>query len=190
MQDIPRYYEPVLQALTHWIAYKREYFYEHLLPEGAIVAELTQLLSAKLPSGFQVKCETLYKDMDPTVEKLIRADITISECVDGCLELRDVIEVKRYDSAADFDKVIKDADKLSILREALPHVSLLQVVAGQRRAPDKLVTDAHNVVRNNIYPKLKGIERLDVRARICKKAYGTKRPSASGAFAVLLEVSP
>ncbi len=187
MKDVPIYYGSVLQAITHWVAYKQEYFRNHLLPEGAIVAELTQLLSAKLPSGYQVYCETPYKEMDENITKDIRADITVYEHVGAHLELRDVIEVKRYDAASHFTQVIKDSKKLSVLRVNNPNVRLFQIAVGQKKAPGELLTDKLCALPGYIDT---GNADMKLKARICKKAYRTKRESKSGTFAVLLEVHP
>jgi hypothetical protein len=187
MIDPPVYYASVLQALTHWISYKREYFRNHLLPEGALVAELTQLLSAKVPSEYRVYCETLYNEIDESILENIRADITVYEVVGDFLELRDVIEVKRYESKVDFDKVLKDSKKLSILKAGNPDVRLLQIVAGQKKAPREFLTEAHNAQKKIIFSDNND---FFVKARLSKKAYGTKKSSDSGAFAVLLEVQP
>lgn len=187
MHDVPKYYAPVLQAITHWVAYKREYFHNHLLPEGAIVAELTQLLSAKIDFKHRIDCEVMYKDIDNSIAKSIRADITISKTVDGKEPQKDVVEVKRYENKDDFNKILDDSEKLAILSKS-PNIRLFQIVVGQRKQPTELITSNNNAKKGNLYKRGKDI---DVRARICKKAYScTKKDTASGVYALLLEINP
>lgn len=190
MKQVPQYWSPVLQALAHWIAYKKQYYHGHLLSEGAIVAELTQLLSAKIDTNFKIQCERMYKDFVRSLNDQTRVDIVIGDKlkvttkgklkVDG---LTDIIEVKRYEGQ--FSKIEDDFEKLAVLKDACSEARLFQVIVGQHILPDKLFTDNHNVKTGNVYKRDKPIE---ARPRMGKRAYNTKKDSKYGVFAVLIEI--
>lgn len=197
MKDVPIHWHSVLQALAHWVAYKKEYFYGHLLPEGAIVAELTQLIAANINEGQRLECERMYKDFDSSINGQARADIVIGskpvrteeekkshvKKMMSLDDLAEVVEVKRYEG--NFIKTQEDFEKLAQLKVNNPGLRLFQVVVGQRSLPVKLFTKAHSLHRKNLYDGNLG---LDVRARLAKKAYCSKKSVTSGVFAVLLEV--
>jgi len=48
MKEVPHYWQRVLQGLAHWISYKKQYYSGRLLTEGAITAEVSQLIAAHL----------------------------------------------------------------------------------------------------------------------------------------------
>lgn len=200
-EDIPRYWQKVLQALAYWIAYKKEYFHDHLLSEGAIVAELTQLLSANTDSNQRVECERMYKHFCTSISENIRADIVVGVKPEktqkekeekkrkliSLTELTEVIEVKRYET--DFKGIEKDfekLDKLKILKTAKPSLRLFQVIVDQNSRPQKLMNENCRLFTRNIYTGHNG---LDVRSRLSKRAYSTLNTKAGrGVHVVLLEL--
>jgi hypothetical protein len=194
--NVEQYWGAALQGLAYWIAYKQQYFDGHLLPEGAIVAELAQLLAVHIPDTKKVECERLYKDREFLVDTNIRADIVISdkpEKNEDYHELiqkipgsywKEIVEVKRYEQT--FKNIEKDSEKLIKLYSDSQDHHLYQVVVGQGKLPDELFTGDFNLRTRNIYTQS---EDIDVRCRMSKKAYSTKRKNQKGVFAVLLEVS-
>jgi len=191
LKPVEGYWEPVLQALAHWVAYKKQYYSGHLLTEGAIVAELTQLLSAKISDGCRMECERMYKDIHSLCPKGDRlADIVIGNKGMAKNPLKpsnitDVIEVKRHDGSSGLSNVIKDTDKLNDLRAGRKDIRLWQVVVGQRRVQRWAFNKNLNVYTRNVYSGAKG---LDLRPRRGKKAFCTKAKSNNGVFVVLAEV--
>jgi hypothetical protein len=192
MNDLPNHWAPALQALAYWIAYKQQYYSNSLLPEGAIVAELTQLLSSNIENGLRVECEKMYKELDDTILDGGRADIIIGK--KGKLkdkkgskitkdDIREVVEVKRYEGS--FDRLVKDMEKLNALNITWVDVRKYLVVVGQKKLPEKIFTVKYNVKRNNIYT---GNGTFKAIPRIGKKAYPTKKKSTSGAYAALIEI--
>lgn len=192
MADLSNHWASALQALVYWVAYKQQYYSNSLLPEGAIVAELTQLLSSSVDNSIRVECERMYKDIDSTIEDGGRADIIIG--AKGKLkdkkgskvskdDIHEVIEVKRYEGS--FNRLIKDMEKLSVLEIKGTAVKKYLVVIGQKKLPEKIFKNTHNVIRKNIYT---GEGCFEAIPRIGKKAYPTKRKSISGAYAALIEI--
>jgi len=196
MNDVPAHWGNVLQALAHWVAYKKEYFHGHLLPEGAIVAELTQLLSAKIDVKQKLECERMYKEFDSSIKTTIRADIVIGDKpaklkdMQGGVQkhihleqLTEVIEVKRYEGR--WDKTLADFKKLARLKGIKSDLRLFQVIVAQQRLPEKLFNKKYRIFTKNICPETDG---LNVRARMSKKAYFSRKSETNGVFAVLVEV--
>src|SRR4030042_2856517 len=192
MNQIPNHWAPALQALAYWIAYKQQYYSNSLLPEGAIVAELTQLLSSNIDNTLRVECEKMYKEIDSTIEDGGRADIIIG--AKGNLKdkkgskisketIHEVIEVKRYEGS--FNRLVKDMEKLSALNIDGNEGRKYLVVVGQKKLPGKIFNDKHNVKRKNIY---RGEGDFQAIPRMGKKAYPTKKESTSGAYAALIEI--
>lgn len=192
MNELANHWGPSLQALAYWIAYKQQYYANSLLPEGAIVAELTQLLSSNIDNSMRVECEKMYKEIDNTITHGERVDIIIG--TKGTLadkkgskiskeNIHEVIEVKRYEGA--YKRMIKDMEKLSALNIEGTDGRKYLVVVGQKKLPDKIFNNTQNVKRTNIY---QGDKQLQAVPRLGKKAYPTKKESTSGAYAALIEI--
>ncbi len=199
---IPKYWNSTLQALCYWIAYRKEYFYGNLMPEGAIVAELTQLLSTNCDSSLRIECERMYKDFGSNDDSNARMDIcigkrVISSVLDSKMkkaqhhqkflekdDLFEAIEVKRYEG--DIKRLYEDMEKLGKFKVAEQQpIRRFLVVAGQRELPTEFFNKKHNLIRKNIY---KGDAKIVAIPRISKKAYSTKKDSSKGVFAVLIEI--
>lgn len=191
---IPKYWNEILQGLSYWIAYKKQYFKDHLLTEGAIVAELTQLLSAKIESNMRIECERMYKEINPQIIDQSRVDILIGKKTNDKYkngkikklmpnELLEIIEVKRYEG--DWKKVEVDFEKLFKLKKNLPNTRLFQIVVGQEKLPDKIFNSKHNLMRRSIY---NGNVELKTLPRLSKKAFSTKKESEKGVYSILIEI--
>lgn len=124
---IPNWTSDVLQGVTFWMGYRRSYFKDYPLLEGAIVAELCNLLSSKLnpDSDGRVFCEVpisnLIQDHTSRVERdTIRYDLLIAKENKPVRNSRQhnffdsasiVIEVKR--GSASRDDVGSDLQRLA-----------------------------------------------------------------------------
>lgn len=189
----PQYWERVLQALVYWIAYKNQHFSKHLLTEGAIIGELTQQLSAKTDAKQDIECEVMYKHFIDSKNDTTRTDIIIGnkplrlptnkKSNINTQNVTDIVEVKRYEH--NIKNIYKDLEKLAELKETSNKLRLFLIVIGQKKLPEELFTKYHNVRRKNIY---NGTTKLKAHPRMGKKAYGSKRKSENGVFAVLIEV--
>jgi hypothetical protein len=187
MKAIPDHWSYVLQGVAHWIAYKKEYYFGHLLTEGAIVSEITQFLAAKLKGSQIVCCEVMYNKLDTSIVDSTRADIVIYSHKDTLTSenVLEVIEVKRLEKNHEFNKVIEDFEKLARLKNSCANARLFQVVVGQKKLIKTLLNKNHNLYRSNIYT---GQQNLKAFPRLAKKAYGSKVQSEVGVFAVIVEI--
>jgi hypothetical protein len=188
--DIPRYFEPVLQGIAHWVNYKAQYYDGHLLSEGALIGELTQLFSAAVSPPLHVRCERQYKSFGVTQRGQQRVDLAIGELVAGQNDqLRPeglvAIEVKRY-AKNTWRKIEEDLRKLCDLKSAHKGCRAFQLLIGQTDRPDRIFNTNHEMIRKAVF-KENGYQALP---RMSRKSFHTKRTSERGAYAALLEILP
>jgi hypothetical protein len=173
--------DPVLQALSFWIGYKKELYRHHLLSEGAIVSELAFLISSKLKNGEILKCEKQYKQIVKKVNNQSRADILIENQGEPFV----VIEVKRADTG---QKLIEaDLEKLANLKKLKPTLRVFLILVSEGKRPLKYVTEKgesdktfypiHNT-QYSAYPK-----------RVCKSSSSFRSNfRVNSNYAILIEV--
>ena len=77
--DLPSWVDSVLQGITFWLGYKRQYYRGYHLTEGAIVGELTQLLYSNIENNKKVICEKMYKEIIEEWDGLHRLDLLIKD---------------------------------------------------------------------------------------------------------------
>ena len=188
MKDVPKHWEKVLQAAAHWIAYKKQYFDGHLLLEGAIVAELTQLLSAKLDKSMQLKCEMHYKNILGAGKGSKRADLVVGKKESDEFIIHEVIEVKRFEinkKKGNLNEIKKDFEKLSQVTDLNPRPRLFQLIVGQHSLPDVYFNKKkESMKRKNVYQGNKPINAIP---RLSRRAVNR---SGLGGFCLLIEVNP
>jgi hypothetical protein len=198
MNELANHWGPSLQALSYWIAYKQQYYRHHLLTEGAVVGELTQLISANIDSSLKLECESLYKQFDANFPDSKQCDLVIGKKTTrnstkikkrypklNSDEILEAIEVKRYEG--DFKRISKDFEKIYDLRKANPKAQLFTLVVGQKQLPIEIFTDSYNVRKSNIYSGSMSFKAIP---RLGKKAYATKKKSDLGIYSVLIEIDP
>src|SRR5688572_19778057 len=84
-KDLPAWVHKALQGITYWIGHRRCLYRHYPLAEGALVAEICNLIHANLPDRFLLKCEVQYSDFigideKPTVLKeRARVDLVIAQ---------------------------------------------------------------------------------------------------------------
>lgn len=77
--------ERALQGVTYWMGHRRCLYRDYRLSEGALVAEVCNLIHANLPEDLHPLCEVQYStfvESDPMPKILpgrIRADLIVSE---------------------------------------------------------------------------------------------------------------
>ena len=139
--DIPKFIRKALQGVTFWIGHRRCIYRDYPLLEGAIVAEMCNLLFANAESNLKIECETHYKDFSSKIDqnKRIRADIAIFE-KNSDLDtktLKYVIEVKRYSAGETNFK--KDIVRLYELKKILPKIRTFLFIISEAELPSKFV---------------------------------------------------
>jgi hypothetical protein len=181
IQNTIKWLDPVLQALSFWIGYKKELYRHHLLSEGAIVAELAFLINSKLKKNEIVKCEEHYKKIVKQINNQSRADILIEKENQPFI----VIEVKRNNSSK---KLIDfDLKKLANLKKIKPELRVFLILISQRRKPSQYVT--HNGESDKIYYQIKNTEFSAYAKRVCKSSSSFRSNSrVNSNYAILIEV--
>lgn len=143
---VPRWLQQSLQTLAFWVAYQNEVYRHCLLPEGAIVAELTRLLDATIDSGMVVIREPMYRIFLPQGKadwkQATRADLAVIERsqTPESMQIGTVIEVKR--AIAKNDVIDEDLIALSLLKKANPKIRAFLVVVSQVSIPDRWVGES------------------------------------------------
>jgi hypothetical protein len=174
----PVWVDPALQGLAYWMGYRKQLYRHHLLPEGAMVAELATIINGNLGKGERLECEYLYsKATDADDRSLV--DIAI---------LKDdvphtFIEVKRGD--AWIRLLEKDMLKLLRVKSAFPSIRCYLIIGSQGLMPGRFVDSKKGIA-------IKGLSmtRDDVVykvLRVCKAAPSFNKMN-SAMYSCLLEV--
>jgi hypothetical protein len=178
-----------MQGVVHWMGLRDCYFAAYPLTEGAIVAELCNLIAASLPSDLKLSPEFRIEELTGVKQ----SGKGRREAVDLVIERRSVgrpipplfcIEVKRWKKGS----YEEDIDKLQAAKAARNGTwrgFVLVVAQGSR--PDALVTEKGLARRRGKMSTKAGSEFL-VR-RVCKALHTLKADSTTGYWACLLEVS-
>lgn len=202
---LPSWTTDVLQGVTFWIGYRRSYYKDYPLLEGAIVAELCNLLSSKInPSSdggvfCEVPISNLIQDHTSRAERdTIRYDLLIAKESKPVRNSRQhnffdsasiVIEVKR--GSASRNEIGRDLQRLAHLNWIRPNIRTFLLIVSEDKLPRQFpwFADAENpdelvAARNPIY--LEEISAVMKVRRICKALSSVKASSAH--TAVLIEV--
>lgn len=214
LNRIPSWADDALQGITFWIGHRRAMYRHHELTEGAIVAELANLISHRLVGGNSQKahlyCEVLYRNVLTKKEAkesseswgANRLDLMVaSEFVpraevkthDFSTSVTQVIEVKR--ASGPQSKINEDLRRLANLVVAKPSVRAFLIVAAEANIPQRfaLLTisdDNRQEVRAQTgRHAIEGTGCYFMVKRVCKASASFK--SASNAhYACLIEVMP
>lgn len=180
-QNSIKWLDPVLQGLSFWLGYKRELYRHHLLNEGAIVAELTSLISLKFKSRGIVKCEERYDRIGTNIDNKSRADIFIEINNKPFI----VIEVKRIEAGKrliDFDLV-----KLAKIKELDSGIRVFLILVSQGKKLKAYINE--NGESDKKYYPIKGTEYFSYAKRVCKSSSSFRYKSrVNSNYAVLVEV--
>lgn len=104
LEKPPVWAERALQGITYWMGHRRCLYRDYPLAEGALVAEVCNLIHANLPEALQLLCEVQYSSilkrapLPDSLQGRIRADLVIAQKTatrDGEPTPQFVIEVKR-----------------------------------------------------------------------------------------------
>lgn len=166
-RDWPKWAEVALQGVTYWIGHRRAQYPHHPLTEGALVAELCNLIYGKLPDAQLLKCEVMYAELlaeaQPSPNTILseraRADLVIVEATKGAETPRFVIEVKR--SSAGDSQINADMRRLAEVRRRLKGVRTYLFVVSEARRPERFVSPGGASLRGiNKIPNDKGHYRV------------------------------
>ena len=100
---IPFWAVEAMQGITYWVGHRHCLYRDYHLPEGALVAELCNLINANLEKEYFLSCETQYSNLitNEVMPKSLnnkRADLVIAKKVKTNSKIINpefIIEVKR-----------------------------------------------------------------------------------------------
>lgn len=213
LNRIPSWAEDALQGITFWIGHRRSMYRHHELTEGAIVAELANLISHRLVGEDNQKahlyCEVLYRNVLTNKEVKAGSDpwgatrldlLVASESVsraqikthDFSNSVTQVIEVKR---AFPQSKINGDLRRLANLVAVKPSVRAFLIVVAQAKIPWHFATpypsrdNPQDVRAKTGRQVIEGTDCYYMVKRVCKASASFK--SAKNAhYACLIEVFP
>ena len=147
----PPWLRSSLQGLAFWVGYRRSIYSAHELSEGALAAELCNLLHAHLPESLRLSCEEPYSKFLPAgvVRKEVgakaRVDLSIWE---RCLPKnsdryrqrpRYAIELKRASAAKSL--IDQDLRRLAYIVEESQGIRGILCLASEGKRPKRFVTN-------------------------------------------------
>jgi hypothetical protein len=194
LENLPKWAQRSLQGITYWIGHRRCLYPHYPLSEGALVAEICNLIHANLDDSFSLICEVQYSSLiscdDKPTELTVRAraDLVVTENSydsDGNQTPRFIIEVKR--AAAPKAQIDSDLRRLSAVRHACPDIRTFLFIISEAHRPARFVDeDGKSILKKQAIPKSEGHFRV---RRTWKAAHAyTKRDRAQ--YACLIEVYP
>jgi hypothetical protein len=142
-KDWPAWATLALQGLSYWIGHRQSLYGSYPLSEGALVAELCNLISANLPHTERLECEVMYSTLlnetsppEGVLTEKSRADLVIRRAING--KPRFVVEVKR--SAAGNEQINNDLKRLAEIRRRLPTVRSYFFLISEGVRPQRFVS--------------------------------------------------
>ena len=179
---LPQWCDTLLQGLSFWIGYKRQYFYSYHLSEGAIMFEALNLIQSHIEKPQKLSCEVTYKKLGMDIDNNSRADIAIStnETLDY------IIEIKKAESTKSC--IEEDIIRLAEFKRQKPSVVCFLLIVSQGKIPKYFVSDKGIAVDKKIK-----INNINVKTRrVCKavNSFNNDKAIKSAHYACLIEVEP
>jgi hypothetical protein len=129
MENTPPIFQTALQGLCFWMGHRQSLYHDWPLQEGALVAELANLLAAaNKDRNWKIQCEEQYKNVSDTNGRT-RADICIWENEKPLY----LVEVKRY--SAPQEKIDEDLKKLAEAMRETPDMRCFLVLTSEKQRP-------------------------------------------------------
>lgn len=170
------------QGLAFWAAYKKTFYPNYHINEGAITAEFATLARALLPSGFSVGLETPYGGVRGIGIQRCDVSIFLREKTGLTTEFA-MIELKTLKHGSGIKPVLDDIEKLDALEHGNARPLKYVVVLTQNSPPDDLIAKNGRASRalERKYPGAK------VR-RVLRAAKTLDPTSASTVHTIVIEV--
>jgi len=198
-EKYPLWARKALQGVTYWMGHRRCLYRNHPLSEGALVAEICNLIHANLhDKKLSLKCEVQYSDFfDPgkkpkEIDERTRADLVVykktinaEDASKSKIEPKFIIEVKRAGSGKKL--IDEDLRYLAIVREkSIYSIRTFLFVISEAKLPKRFVNEEGMLkIKKGEIPK----SNADFRVYLFKAASAfTKRDHAH--YACLIEVRP
>lgn len=193
VEDLPDWVRPTLQGIAFWMGHRRCFYRSYPLTEGAMVAEVCNLLYANLNQDYVLECEVQISKLletpqqpnaDVTFQRA-RADLVISEkrdLLDDAIP-KFVIEVKR--GSASKGQIDADLKRLATICAKKRSIRGFLFVISEASRPARFVTDEGVSVKGN--QNIPGTEWFYRVRRVYKAAHAYKSKDTAQ-YACVLEV--
>ena len=190
MEKLPEWFEPTLQGLAYWLAYKKQFYNGYTLSEGAIVGELAQGINSSIKKTQVLECERMYKELSHNLDGQTRLDLAIGNISNGgkgktlkANNLKYALEVKRYENG--WSLILDDLKKLKELSNQNEDTRCFLIVVSQDSRPIKLVSNKNHPINTALKSDLDFVATV----RTVKKAFSSKRESDNGNYVTLIELA-
>jgi len=137
-----------LLGVCFWVGHRRAFYRRHPLSEGAIVAELCNLINANLPKDLELLCEQPYSQFvhvgDETSKFTERSRVDLCVCTlrdnarDAIKSCKMLIEVKRGSSSK--ASIKSDLARLAEVKRQRPNLRVVLFLVSERSRPAPYVT--------------------------------------------------
>jgi hypothetical protein len=182
-----------LQGVTFWIGHRRCLYKQYPLAEGALVAELCNLIHANLNRNiFVLNCEVQYTELlagkpkPDILTQRARADLVISEKPEDKNDEptpKFIIEVKR--ASAPTGQIDADLRRLAAVRQTHPGVRTFMFLIAEAHRPKRFVDeDGKSLTGKHSIPNSRGHYRI----RRTLKAAHAYTEVGSAQYACFLEI--
>jgi hypothetical protein len=192
LEKRPSWATRALQGMTYWIGHRRCLYRQYPLAEGALVAELCNLIHANLHHDLLLTCEVQYTDLlegkpkPDILTQRARADLVISEKPDekdGEPTPRFIIEVKR--ASAPKAQIDADLQRLAAVQRTHRGVRTFMFLIAEAHRPKRFV-DGEGKSLTGKYPIPNSPGHYRVRRTL--KAAHAYSEVANAQYACLVEV--
>jgi hypothetical protein len=193
VEPLPAWTSGALQGLAFWIGHRHSLYRHYPLTEGAIVAELCNLIHSNLSSDEMLLCEQPYRSLIaadgkwPTaIRPGARVDLVVANrgrSKDEPPRAKFVIEVKRA-SGADV-KIDEDLTRLAELKSLNSELRTFLFVISERSRPKRFVTESGGALTNR--RSIAGTSCVFKVRRVCKATASFKKAETAH-YACLIEV--
>ena len=158
---LPSWIQPSLQGITYWIGHRRCMYKKYPLSEGALVAEVCNLIHANIPKEYELLCEVRYCNF-VTIDKRqtlltnrSRVDLVVAEKAEKKPIPKFLIEVKR--ASAPRNLIDADLGRLSIVNQSRPDIRTFLFVISEAYRPSRFVDkDGKSISGRYKIPKSEG----------------------------------
>ena len=194
LEKWPKWVDRSLQGVTYWIGHRRCLYRDYPLAEGALVAEISNLIYGNLRGAYSLQCEVMYKTLlpqqaapDPNIlATKARADLVVAQkATDGNYTAKFAIEVKR--AGAPTAQINSDLRRLAEVRRVHPDMRTFMFIVAEANRPKRFVdADGKSILGKKKIPNSGGHYRV---RRTWKAAHAFSHVE-SAQYACLVEVYP
>lgn len=185
-KPFPTWAEKALQGVTFWMGHRHSLYRDYPLSEGAIIAELCNIIFANLGHDYSLACEVKYSEISKMGSNCpykpgARVDLFVSEKANKKRSY--AIEVKRWKGS--ISQLNDDIKRLAYCKENSKLIRTFLFVISESSRPKPLVNEAgasitirRDIEGTNCYYKVR---------RTCKAAHAFSKHEKAQ-YACLLEI--